>query len=104
MKEAQSTDEQPSSPEPLFSLGQVVATPGALEILKIAKQDPLILLSRHVTGDWGDLDEEDQQENELSVEEGLRILSAYAIPTGVKVWIITEADRSSTTILLPSEY
>ena len=104
MKETQSTNEQPSSPEPLFSLGQVVATPGALEILKIAKQDPLSLLSRHVTGDWGDLGEEDQQENELSVKLGFRILSAYTINTGARVWIITEADRSSTTILLPSEY
>lgn len=82
----------------------MVATPGALEILKAAQQDPLKLLSRHVTGDWGDLGEEDQQENELSVKEGFRVLSAYELPTGGKVWIITEADRSSTTILLPSEY
>ncbi|MCH7480200.1 MAG: hypothetical protein IIC79_02285 [Chloroflexi bacterium] len=104
MKETQSTDEQSSSPEPLFSLGQVVATPGALESLKVAEQDPLELLSRHITGDWGDLGKEDQQENELSVEQGYRILSAYNLITGVRVWIITEADRSSTTILLPSEY
>lgn len=55
-------------------------------------------------GDWGDLDEEDRKENDLSVEEGFRILSAYELYTGEKVWIITEADRSSTTILLPSEY
>lgn len=104
MKEAQTKDEQPSSPEPLFSLGQVVATPGALKSLKTAQQNPLELISRHVTGDWGDLNEEDKQENELSVDRGFRILSAFELPTGKKVWIITEADRSATTILLPSEY
>ena len=82
----------------------MVATPGALESLKVAQQNPVELISRHVKGDWGDLDEEDRQENELSLKQGFRILSAYTLPTGVKVWIITEADRSSTTILLPSEY
>jgi hypothetical protein len=100
--------EQPTSgdsqPEPLFRLGQVVATPGALESLKAANQDPLELLARHVVGDWGDLCEEDRQENDLSVERGFRILSAYTLTTGVKVWVITEADRSATTILLPDEY
>ena len=82
----------------------MVATPGALEILKVAKQDPIMLLSRHVNGDWGELDETDKKENELSVKEGFRILSAYTLNNCVRVWIITEADRSSTTILLPSEY
>ena len=98
------TNPSDSEPEPLFPLGQVVATPGALRTLKEANQDPLELLSRHVTGDWGALCEEDKQENELSVEEGFRILSAYILTSGVKVWVITEADRSATTILLPSEY
>jgi hypothetical protein len=87
-----------------FPLGQVVATPGALEALESAQQDPLELLARHVRGDWGDLEEEDKQENELSVEQGFRILSAYTLSTEVKVWVITEADRSATTILLPREY
>ena len=87
-----------------FPLGQVVATPGALEALQAAQQDPLELLARHSCGDWGDLDEEDKQENELSVEQGFRILSAYILSTEIKVWVITEADRSATTILLPSDY
>jgi len=67
--------------------------------------DLLEFLSRHVSGDWGDLCDDDRRENDLSVMEGFRILSAYRLPrTGVKLWIITEADRSATTFLLPSEY
>lgn len=62
------------------------------------------LLGRHQSGDWGDLSAEDIKENEFSVKEGFRLLSAYKLETGVKVWVITEADRSVTTILLPSEY
>lgn len=87
-----------------FPLGKVVATPGALDALKQAGQDPWRLLARHQKGDWGELSEEDKQENELSVEKGFRILSAYTLRTGVKLWIITEADRSVTTLLLPHEY
>ena len=90
--------------KPLFPLGQVVGTPGALEALERANQRPLDVLSRHVIGDWGDLEEEDKSENDFSVKRDLRILSAYNLPTGVKVWVITEADRSATTILLPDEY
>lgn len=85
-------------------MGQLVATPGALNRLQEAGQSPLELIVRHVTGDWGELDEEDRQANELSVEQGYRILSAYRLDSGEKVWVITEADRSVTTILLPSEY
>jgi hypothetical protein len=77
---------------------------GALESIQEAEQNPLELVARHVTGDWGELGEEDKRENELSVEAGYRILSAYILRSGVKVWVITEADRSVTTILLPSEY
>ena len=91
-------------PRPLFDLGQVVGTPGASQALREARQDPARLLARHVSGDWGDLCEEDRTENELSVEQGFRILSAYELRTGVKVWVITEADRSATTFLLPEEY
>jgi hypothetical protein len=91
-------------PKPLFSLGQLVGTPGALEALAQAEQEPLELLARHVTGDWGELEEEDRAENDFSVKNDLRILSAYTLESGVKVWVITEADRSATTILLPSEY
>ena len=88
----------------LFRLGQVVATPGALEALQAAGQQPAEFLSRHVTGDWGEVPPEDAQENELSVKQGFRILSAYTLNTRVKIWIITEADRSATTLLLPNEY
>jgi hypothetical protein len=88
----------------LFSLGHVVGTPGALEALAQAQQEPLEFLARHVTGEWGQLDDEDKAQNDFSVKNGLRILSAYTLQTGVKIWIISEADRSSTTILLPSEY
>ncbi len=87
-----------------FPLGQVVATPGALEALAAAGQEPAEFLTRHQVGDWGDLDEEDKAENELSLKQGFRLLSAYHLSSGEKVWIITEADRSATTILLPAEY
>ena len=96
--------EQDNNPEPLFSLGQVVATPGALQALQDAEQNPAELLRRHVSGDWGDLGEEDKEENELSVEKGYRIFSAYELTAGVKIWLITESDRSATTFLLPDEY
>ena len=99
-----SQDPEEEQPEPRFPLGQMLATPGALAVLEEAEQDPLELIVRHVTGDWGDLEEEDKQENEFSVDRQLRILSAYNLPTGDKIWIITEADRSATTLLLPSEY
>ena len=90
--------------EPLFALGQVVATPSALSVLQEVEQDPADYITRHVTGDWGDLGEEDIQENEFSLVEGFRILSAYNLPNDQRLWIITEADRSATTLLLPSEY
>jgi hypothetical protein len=85
-------------------LGQMVATPGALEELEKANVSPLRLLGRHQSGDWGDISEADKQENELSLKEGFRLLSAYKLDTSAKIWIITEADRSVTTILLPEEY
>ena len=87
-----------------FSPGQIVATPAALEAFRASGQSPLDFLQRHLTGDWGELDENDVRENELSVEQQWRILSAYTLSTGVKFWIITEADRSVTTFLLPGEY
>lgn len=91
-------------PPPRFALGQVVATPGALDALAAAGQPPWALLLRHQAGDWGEVPPEDQKENDFSVEHGLRLLSAYTLTTGVKLWLITEADRSYTTLLLPSEY
>jgi hypothetical protein len=89
---------------PLFSLGQVVATPGALAALEKAGQGPLDFLSRHIHGDWGDLCDEDRKENQLSLERGFRLLSSYRTLADVKLYVITEADRSVTTILLPAEY
>ena len=87
-----------------FNLGQIVATPGALEALEQAGQDAWELLSRHASGDWGTLSDADREENETSLEHGFRILSSYVLSNGAKVWVITEADRSATTVLLPEEY
>jgi hypothetical protein len=92
------------APKPLFDLGQVVGTPGALRALQEARQSPGELVVRHVTGDWGDLEDEDKAENDFSLKAGLRIFSAYRLSSSVKVWVITEADRSATTLLLPEEY
>lgn len=88
----------------LFPLGQTVATPGALAALAEAGQTPEQFLHRHQVGDWGIVDEADRKENDFSVQEGLRILSAYRLATEVKIWVITEWNRTVTTILLPSEY
>jgi len=90
---------------PLFSLGQLVATPGALALLAGAGESPAELLARHQGGDWDEVLSEDARENELSVLRGYRILSSYQVgQRGERVWIITEASRSSTSILLPEEY
>lgn len=90
--------------EILFNLGKVFLTIGARETLDESNQNAMEFLTRHQSGDWGIVGKEDVQENELSVKEGFRILSAYKSNNDVKIWIITEADRSSTTLLLPSEY
>ena len=90
--------------QPKFPLGQVVATPGALEALEQSGQSPAMFLNRHVVGDWGNVDDEDKQANDQALIEGTRLLSAYRLSDGTKIWIITEADRSSTCLLLPSEY
>ena len=87
----------------LFEMGQVVATPGALQFCEANKINPLLLLGRHIAGDWGDLDSADVAANVHAVQHDLRILSSYIFATG-KVWVITEADRSSTCLLLPDEY
>lgn len=93
-----------TSQEPLFSVGQIVATPGALTALEKSGQTPLEFLARHVRGEWGELDEEDRRENQLSLKRGFRLLSSYRTQAGDTVWVITEADRSVTTLLLPDEY
>jgi hypothetical protein len=87
-----------------FNLGQVLATPGALEALTDNGQDAMEFLYRHQRGEWGCLSDDDKRENEFSVDKQLRIFSAYKLNDDTKIWVITEADRSSTTILLPSEY
>jgi len=84
-------------------LGRVVATPGALKLLTEARAHPFEYLARHATGDWGDLCAFDRRQNEIALRHGYRVLSSY--PVGREcVWVITEADRSFTTILLPTEY
>jgi hypothetical protein len=85
-------------------LGRLVSTPGAIAALAKAGQDPLELIKRHRAGDWGEVAQEDSAANSRAVDQGERILSPYRIKGGVKPWIITEADRSATTILLPEEY
>jgi hypothetical protein len=95
---------QQLSKEPAFELGQIVATPGALAALKKAGQLPGEFLMRHVSREWGDLDEEDRKENDYCLERGFWLLSAYKTNAGDRLWIITEADRSVTTLLLPEEY
>lgn len=89
---------------PLFKLGRVVMTPGAAEVLEASDQSPWCFLIRHIAGDWGDLDAEDKQLNDEAIQDGSRILSAYTTANGSKLWVITEANRSSTAILLPEEY
>ena len=89
---------------PKFSLGQNVATPGALAALAESEQNPAFFIARHVTGDWGEVDADDRQANENALLHGERLLSAYRTLKGKKIWIITEADRSSTCVLLPDEY
>lgn len=87
----------------LFALGQVMSTPNALCFAKAENIDLLALLARHHQGDWGDVCEEDRESNEEALLMQLRILSSYNFSKD-KIWIITEADRSVTTILLPSDY
>jgi hypothetical protein len=87
----------------LFPLGQVVATRGAIALLEAARIDPAQLLRRHQSGDSGELDEQDRRENDYAFQRWLRIFSAYRQPPD-RLWIITEADRSVTTILRPDEY
>lgn len=89
---------------PLFPLGQIVATPGALAALERAKQPAACFVSRHEVGDWGELERTDVAENEYSVAHGFRLLNSYRTDAGDRLWIITEADLSATTLLLPEEY
>ena len=95
---------------PRFPLGQILATPGAVQALRQIAGDNYQsfvakLIARHQSGDWGELDEDDVAENEFSLEHSFRLLSAYTLPENAgRIWVITEADRSATTLLLPDEY
>ena len=95
--------------EPLFKLGQVVATPGALEALERTDTAAWALLSEHIAGNWGVVDAEDAEANNEALKDGSRILSAYLLRDSTRIWCITEAEddngnRAATTILLPDEY
>lgn len=123
MKDLLSTFLKPGS-TPRFALGRVVATPGALALMHATNSNPFVLLARHVTGDWGEIDPEDVITNDDALEHGLRVLSVYRLPVQAavekgaapaqlskeadehdnRIWLITEADRSVTTLLLPEEY
>ena len=85
-----------------FKLGHIVATPNALA--QLTQEDILMGIQRHQAGDWGDVSEEDRQENELSLKQGFRLLSVYHAANHTQFWILTEADRSATTVLLPEDY
>lgn len=94
---------------PLFKLGAVVATPGAIAALEKAGQQPWEFLAQHVQGQWGVVDGEDAEANNQALKDGSRLLSAYILKTDEKLWIITEAEddhgnRAATTLLLPDEY
>ena len=96
-------------PDQLFPLGRIVMTANLQGRFQEAnpehwEEELQRLITRHVSGDWGDLDEEDKRENQLSLERGFRILSAYTTASEIRVWVITEADRSCTTALLPEDY
>lgn len=93
-----------NNPAQLFSLGLLVATPGALKVLETNGIIPMRLIARHSIGDWGDVGADDAEANDYAVISGARLLSSYRLTDGTKVWVITEADRSATTVLLPSEY
>lgn len=92
--------------EQLFNLGQIVATPGALQVLEGTSQTPLDFIKRHAAGDWGDVCEEDAEANNEALSNGDRLFSVYHTngSGGQKLYLITEWDRSATTILMASEY
>lgn len=90
--------------QPKFNLGSIVATPSVLQVIEESGQSPNDFLSRHVRGDWGEVCNEDKQLNDQALIDGDRLLSAYRTLKNVRIWVISEADRSATTLLLPEEY
>ena len=87
-----------------FSLGNTYLTPGVQDLMARGTVNPLALLSRHARCDWGEMSPEDRRANNRALTDGTRLFSAYQVTPDVRVWVITEADRSATTLLLPSEY
>ena len=87
-----------------FRLGQLLSTPGAIEAATTSGDNLLMYVARHASGDWGTVDTADRQANDEALVAGARLLSAYLLRDGTKIWIITEADRAATTVLLPDEY
>jgi hypothetical protein len=98
------SDEDNHAPIQRLELGHIVATPGALGAMEESGDMAGTFLARHSAGDWGDLTEADRKENDLSLAHGFRLLSSYKLRNGIAIWVITEADRSSTCLLLPEEY
>lgn len=99
--------EKPTSKEEapgLFELGDIVVTPGALQSFVLAEELPLPYVLRHITGDWGDLPQEDVEANKRAVKGSAQVFSSYKLSTGIKIYVITEGDRSVTTLLLPTDY
>ena len=101
---AMNNDTRPERRRPLFPLGRCCVTPGAVDALSDAATDAATLLHRHEIGDWGRLCEEDKRANDAAVRAGERVISSYVLTSAVEVWVITEADRSVTTVILPEEY
>lgn len=103
-------NDNPAAPAARFDLGPIVSTPGALAALAACGADAFQYLRRHAAGDWGDLDETDKAANTAALQTGARIMSAYTLPDGQKLWVITDAEiddnhhRQATTFLLPDEY
>lgn len=91
-----------AQPTQKFSLGRIFATPAALAVL--TPQDILLALNRHAVGDWGDVSNDDKEANERALKDGSRLFSVYISANGVRFWVITEADRSATTAMLPEDY
>jgi hypothetical protein len=99
------TNDTCTTPAPIrFQLGRIYATPGAIDALEDAGESAQDFINRHARLEQGEICDEDYKENLFSIDKSLRIFSAFKTANGIKIWLITEADRSSTTILLPSEY
>jgi hypothetical protein len=102
--------EDHATPTPRFDLGPIISTPGALDALQRNAMSGLELLARHARGEWGELCDEDKQANDSAIQTGARIMSAYTLPDGTKIWLITDAEiddqhhRQSSVFLLPTEY